>query len=164
MFHQKYAFAALVAMLMNTVAGACTCFNEGSHGSQVRGAFEAADAVFAARVRAVSERESQDGREATAEMEVLEVWKGPMRSGETVPVGVAPTTGGLSCLYEVKVGDELMIYVYGPPYQLIVCSMSGPLPAGASDRTLLDKLRDRDTRRRASKAEAATTSLPSARP
>ncbi len=140
---------SVIAMLASTPADACTCIQTGTHSSQVKRSFEESVAVFSARVASVSERRSVDGLEASADMKVLEVWKGPMRAGDTVAVGVAPSKGGLSCQYPVKSGEELMIYAFsGPPYQLVICSSSGPLSASKGDRPLLDELRDRQARSR----------------
>ncbi len=146
--------SAFFAVLASTPADACTCLQTGTHTSQVESGFEASVTVFAARVASVSERRNADGLEASAEMRVLEVWKGPMRAGDMMAVGVAPSRGGLSCQYPVKSGEELMIYAFsGPPYELIICSLSGPLSTSKGDRPLLDKLRDRDARRPSSAVE-----------
>jgi len=134
--------SAFFAVLASTPADACTCLQTGTRTSQVESGFEASVAVFSARVASVSERRNADGLEASAEMKVLEVWKGSMRAGDMVAVGVAPSRGGLSCQYPGKSGEEL-----------IICSLSGPLSTSKGDRPLLDKLRDRDARRRSSAVE-----------
>jgi len=140
-----YAVAVAIAvlvLLVNREAAACTCIQNGSTSSVVKQAFDAPGAIFSARVLRVSEHATPDGRVASADMEVIEVWKGSMSVSSVVAIGVAPSEGGFSCQESARAGEELLVFVSGqPPYQLVACSLSQPLAGSEKVRKILDRLR-----------------------
>jgi len=136
---QTMATVLLVGLFSSDRADACTCARTGSPNSQVKQAFQSESQVFSARVLDI--QYSDDGRQAFAEVEVLEVWKGSVTTGTLLKFSTMPRVGGMSCALSAEVGQELATYT-SDALHVSSCtthSLSGSW--GDRERQLLDKLR-----------------------
>jgi len=115
--------------------------------SQTKYQWQKSSENFSARITRVDD--SPDESEASAELEVLEVWKGPMPGSGHITVAVAPKKGGMSCAYRAVVGQELIVYSsLSPPRSLSSCAIS-TLSDRSREKRLLDKWRKRDAKKAA---------------
>jgi hypothetical protein len=164
MWRDLPAVAMLVlAAVLPARADACSCtLQEGTHEEQVAQSLDASHAVFVARLTHSALKPNRQDRHVyeDAQFEVLEVFKGDLRRGQTVRVYQAVSAG--SCgrsstndpvwLLEivkpgqpeaaVKVSREWLVYAdSGEPYLLGACTRSAPLSAGGdADVKVLRKL------------------------
>ena|SRR5688572_10082867 len=135
----------LLGALASEPAAACTCVRSETFASHIRNAFRSESEVFSARV--VHVRHSDDGREAFAEIEVIEVWKGSLSAGTHLTVGTMPRVGGMSCALSVVVGQEVVTYT---SESLRVSKCTTHLLSesrGDRERRLLAKLRKKHLRK-----------------
>jgi hypothetical protein len=155
MISRTSAFALIcvvTSLFASDVATACSCISpKGTHSSHVKRTFENSSAVFSARVTRTLPFSHVGDSVPNAELLVLQVWKGPLTVGATIEVFAFED--GASCNRGAVAGQELMIYVFGPPpYELTHCSLTGHLADSARDLPLLDKLSKRYLRTRAKAA------------
>lgn len=148
--------AVLTVGLSAGRAEACSCVQlPGIPAEQVERSLADAQAVFVARLTRSSLGPDRDKRKLvveTAHFEVLEVFKGALRVGQTIIVNQVVSAGscGQSSVNDppwmlaqkkagaapepVKVSKEWLIYGYGgEPFELSRCTRSAPLNAGGED-------------------------------
>ena len=144
-------------------AEACSCVAlKGTQAEQVEQSFADAGAVFVARVTRSSVGPDRERRKVVAEsalFKVLEVFKGPLRAGQTIRVDQILSAGtcGQSSTNDppwlftqknpksapeaLKISKKWLIYAYGnEPYELSRCTRSAPLNVGGAEDVKL--LRD----------------------
>jgi hypothetical protein len=145
----------LISALSSEPASACTCVRNGNFSSHIRQAYQSESEVFSARVLHV--RHSDDGREAFAEIEVLEVWKGSLSAGTHLTVSTMPRVGGMSCALSVVAGQEVVTYT-SESLRVSKCTTHVLSETwGERERRLLAKLRKEHLRKIS--VEATNTSL-----
>lgn len=144
----------LLALLLavSVRADACSCVAlQGTDIEQIEQSLNEADTVFVARLKRSSLKPDRRDRRSVAEdaqFEVVEVFKGPLRVGQTIRVYQLLNGGGCAqsstnnppWLYRtekdggvkpIKVSKEWLVYSRGnEPLQLSRCTRSAPLNAG----------------------------------
>jgi hypothetical protein len=144
------AVCAVAALAASDVSIACTCYfpKAATISAHVEREFHSSSAVFSARVtRGSPPVEFSDGDAPNSELLVLQVWKGPVAAGTSISMFAGGNPG--MCGRAVQAGQELLIYVSGPPpYGLSLCSRTGLLVDLASDIPVLNKLSKRLLRAR----------------
>lgn len=137
-------------------ADACSCvLLKGTHAEQVEQSLADAKSVFVARLTRSSVGPDREHRKVVAEsahLEVLEVFKGALRVGQTVFVNQVVSAGycGQSSVNDppwlfaqkkpdsapepVNISKKWLVYAYGEePFELSRCTRSAPLNAGGDE-------------------------------
>lgn len=150
------SFLLVIISLLVPRADACSCVAlKGAQSEQVEQSLADAAAVFVAKLRRSSVGPDRERRKVVAEsaqFEVLEVFKGSFRVGQTVSVNQVVSAG--SCgqsstndppwLYAqkkpgaapqpVKISRKWLVYAYGnEPFELSRCTRSAPLDVGGAE-------------------------------
>jgi hypothetical protein len=146
----------VISWLAVPYAKACSCVPlKGTQAEQVEQSFADAGAVFVAKLTRSSVGPDRDRRKVVAEtahFEVLEVFKGPLRIGQTIRVEQILSAGtcGQSSTNDppwlfaqknpgsapepLKISRKWLIYAYGnEPFELSRCTRSAPLNVGGGD-------------------------------
>jgi hypothetical protein len=142
--HLRFALTILSLGISNW---ALPC--SGPPAPQVPEAFKSANAVFLAQVKSTIRKPTKDDKTGkyiteTVTLSVLEVWKGALKSGDTVTLvsDIGPGPCGLSTLNEPEWLEDAsgrhltfsgiwLIHGYGSePYQLSMTTRSRPLEFG----------------------------------
>ena len=152
----RLAGAFLLLTLCARDAQACSCLRlMGTRAEQVEISQADAQAVFVAQLTRSSlgpDREHRKLVVETAHFKVVEVFKGPLKVGDTVIVNQVVSAGSCgqsssndppwmfaqkdarSVPEPVKFSKKWLIYAYGPePYELSRCTRSAPLNAGGDE-------------------------------
>ena len=141
--------------LWSAPAEACSCIGlQGTVDEQIEQSLNESDTVFVARLKRSSLKPDRRDRHSVAEdaqFEVIEVFKGPLKVGQTIRVyqllnGGAcaqSSTNDPPWLYRagkgggmepIKVSKEWLVYSRGDgPLELSRCTRSAPLSAGGED-------------------------------
>jgi hypothetical protein len=136
-------------------ADACSCVAlQGTDVEQIEQSLNEADTVFVARLRRSSLKPDRRDRRAVAEeaqFEIIEVFKGPLRTGQIIRVYqllsasacAQSSTNDPPWLYRaekggdvepIKVSKEWLVYSRGgEPMELSRCTRSAPMSSGGSE-------------------------------
>lgn len=152
---RRFAILPVLLVLWPVRADACSCVAlQGTDVEQIEQSLNEADAVFVARLKRSSLKPDRRNRRSVAEdaqFEVVEVFKGPLRAGQTIRV--YQVLSGSACaqsstndppwLYRVekggdiepiKVSKEWLVYSRGnEPLELSRCTRSAPMSAGGDE-------------------------------
>lgn len=154
----RLLFLSLLVLspLTITRAEACSCVSlKGTQAEQVEQSVADASAVFVARLTRSSVGPHGEHRKVVAEsayFEVLEVFKGPLRKGQSIRVEQILSAGtcGQSSTNDppwlfaqknpttppepLKISRKWLIYAYGnEPFELSRCTRSAPLNFGGAE-------------------------------
>ena len=149
------AFLAISLFMWSARAEACSCIAlQGTVDEQIEQSLNESDTVFVARLKRSSLKPDRRDRHSVAEdaqFEVIEVFKGPLKVGQTIRVYQLLNGGACSqsstndppWLYRaakggdmepIKVSREWLVYSRGEgPLELSRCTRSAPLSAGGED-------------------------------
>ena len=155
MIVRRFALLPLAALLLSARAEACSCVAlHGTVVEQIEQSLNEADTVFVARLKRSSLKPDRRDRRSVAEdaqLEVLEVFKGPFRVGQTIRVYqvlsasacAQSSTNDPPWLYRaqksgdvepIKVSKEWLVYSRGDePLELSRCTRSAPMSAGGDE-------------------------------
>lgn len=151
----RFAQLLAVGLLLSTRAEACSCVAlHGTDAEQIEQSLNDADTVFVARVKRSSLKPDRRERRSVAEdaqLEVVEVFKGPLRVGQIIRVYqvlnasacAQSSTNDPPWLYRaekggdvepIKVSREWLVYSRGAePLELSRCTRSAPMSAGGEE-------------------------------
>jgi hypothetical protein len=152
---RRFTLLPAVVLLLATRADACSCVAlHGTAVEQIEQSLNDADTVFVARLRRSSLKPDRRDRHSVAEeaqLEVVEVFKGPLHVGQTIRVYqvlsasacAQSSTNDPPWLYRaekggdvepIKVSREWLVYSRGDePLELSRCTRSAPMSAGGDE-------------------------------
>jgi hypothetical protein len=129
---------AVTLLLCPSPASATSCAGPTS----VKQAFASSGHVFSAYVEDIHTGPAFGRDNARlAKLQVLQVWKGELRPGDTVEASAEDSISFVSDGFVPAQDSSILVYTSGgQPYVLHTCSRTAPLDSSTNDLPVLDKL------------------------